>query len=623
MKQEKEKKGLPFFGIPKLAPYLKPYKMLFFWMVVTGTVGSGMDAIIPLFQQHAIDHFIADKTMQGVGGWLALYILVMIIQTATNYISAYGACRAELYIGRDLKRETFNHLQTLSFSYFNQNSVGYTHARVMSDTDRIASTLAWGLMEGVWYIAYLLLAIVMMFALNWKLALCVMVIVPVLVISGGYFQKKLVFFHRRVREQNSKITGAFNEGITGAKTTKTLVIEDKVEQEFDDLTGEMKRLSVRAMHFRGVFMSTTAFAASIALAIVLWRGGVITRDGVILIGTLSVFMNYAQGMMEPIQWLVQVMSSLVNVQVNVERVTRLLETESDVSDTPEVTEKYGDAFHPKKENWEPIKGEIEFKDVTFRYGNRAPALDHISFTIPAGKKVALVGSSGSGKSTITKLLLKYYDPEEGEIDFNGVNLAEYTHDSVRRAIAYVPQNVELFSKTIYDNIRISRMDATMEEVKEAAKKADAHEFIRHLPLQYNTYLEEAGNGLSGGEKQRIALARAFLKDSNLYILDESTSNLDFATENLIFNMIYNELADRSMLIVAHRLSTVRDCDLILVMDHGKIVERGTHDELLAKEGKYYELWNMQQGIFRKKAEAPKPVAAAVVEEDDDGESMTY
>ena len=211
----------------------------------------------------------------------------------------------------------------------------------------------------------------------------------------------------------------------------------------------------------------------------------------------------------------------------------------------------------------------------------------------------------------------------GSDGINGVNLAEYTNASVRRAISYVPQNIELFSKTIYDNIRVSRMDATLDEVKEAAKKADAHDFIRHLPLQYNTYLEEAGNGLSGGEKQRIALARAFLKNSNLYILDESTSNLDFATENLIFNMIYNELADRSMLIVAHRLSTVRDCDLILVMDHGKIVERGTHDELLAKEGKYYELWNMQQGIFRKKAEAPKPVAAAVVEEDDDGESMTY
>ena len=274
---------------------------------------------------------------------------------------------------------------------------------------------------------------------------------------------------------------------------------------------------------------------------------------------------------------------------------------------------------------EKVEGDIEFKDVTFRYGNRAPALDHISFTIPAGKKVALVGSSGSGKSTITKLLLKYYEPEDGEIDFNGVNLTEYTNDSVRRAISYVPQNVELFSKTIYDNIRVSRMDATMDEVKEAAKKADAHDFIRHLPLQYNTYLEEAGNGLSGGEKQRIALARAFLKDSNLYILDESTSNLDFATENLIFNMIYDQLADRSMLIVAHRLSTVRDCDMILVMDHGQIVERGTHEELLAKEGRYYELWNMQQGIYRskKKAEPKQPVMQAVVEEDDDGESITY
>ena len=435
MKRE-EKKGLPFFGIPKLAPYLKPYRMLFFWMVTMGGIGSAMDAVIPLFQQHAIDHFIAEKTMDGIGGFLALYILVMLVQTATNYISAYGACKVELYIGRDLKREAFNHLQTLSFSYFNQNSVGYIHARVMSDTDRIASTLAWGLMEGVWYIAYLLFAVVMMFVLNWHLALCVMVIVPVLVVSGAYFQKKLVFFHRRVREQNSRITGAFNEGITGAKTTKTLVIEDKVEREFDGLTGEMKRMSVRAMHFRSVFMSTTAFAASVALAIVLWRGGIITKNGVMLIGTLSVFMNYAQGMMEPVQWLVQVISSLVNVQVNVERFTKLMETESDVRDTPEVTEKYGDAFHPKKENWEPLRGDIEFRDVTFRYPDgQENILEHFNLKIPAGTTVAIVGETGAGKSTLVKAMVSRF----GEKGLRLVQMERTQLDHLPRLLSLLGQ----------------------------------------------------------------------------------------------------------------------------------------------------------------------------------------
>ena len=316
------------------------------------------------------------------------------------------------------------------------------------------------------------------------------------------------------------------------------------------------------------------------------------------------------------------LSNLIGLQMQIQEASISMKRLTEIMDYPA---EYETADGVEQSEMSKVEGDIESKDVTFRYGNRAPSLDPVSLTIPAGKKVALVGGSGSGKSTITKLLLKYYDPEDGEIDVNGVNLAEYSSHSVRRAIAYVPQNVELFSKTIYDNIRISRMDATLDEVKEAAKKADAHEFIRHLPLQYNTYLEEAGNGLSGGEKQRIALARAFLKDSNLYILDESTSSLDFGTENTIFDMIYNQLADKSMLIVAHRLSTVRDCDQILVMDHGEIVERGTHDELLAKQGKYYELWNLQQGIFRRKKEEPKPIAhAAVVEEDDDGgEAITY
>ena len=594
MNEQKKTKGAKWFGIPNLVPYMRPYGKLIFWMVLMAFYGSAMDAVIPLFQQYAIDHYIADSTLAGLGWFIGAYVVVILTQTASNYISAFGACKLELSVGRDLKRESFNHLQTLSFSYFNQNSVGYVHARVMSDTDRIASTLAWSMAEGVWHSAYLVCAIVMMLILNWKMALCVLVIVPIVAISSMYFQKKLVFFHRQVREKNSRITGAFNEGITGATTTKTLVVEDKMEKEFDELTADMKKVSVRAMHFRAIFISTTTLAASLALALVLWRGGIVTREGVMLIGTLTVFMNYAQGMMEPIQWLVQALSSLVNVQVNVERFTTLMETKSDVQDTPEVVEKYGDTFSPKKENWEELHGDIEFKDVTFRYPDGDEnILEHFNLKVPQETNVAIVGETGAGKSTLVNLVCRFYEPTEGQVLIDGRDARERSQLWLHSNIGYVLQTPHLFSGTVLENLRYGRENATMGEIEAAVRAVSAEGIIERLPDGYQSDVGEGGNSLSTGEKQLLSFARALLADPRIFVLDEATSSVDTVTERLIQDAIEKVMDGRTSFVIAHRLSTIRRADVILVVNAGKIVERGSHAELMAKKGVYYGLYTRQ------------------------------
>ena len=594
MNEQKTAKGAKWFGIPRLIPYMRPYGRLILWMVLMAFYGSAMDAVIPLFQQYAIDNYIADSTLAGLGWFIGAYVVIILTQTASNYISAFGACKLELSVGRDLKRESFNHLQTLSFSYFNRNSVGYVHARVMSDTDRIASTLAWSMVEGVWHSAYLVCAIVMMLILNWKMALCVLVIVPIVAISSMYFQKKLVFFHRQVREKNSRITGAFNEGITGATTTKTLVVEDKMEKEFDELTADMKKVSVRAMHFRAIFISTTTLAASLALALVLWRGGIVTREGLMLIGTLTVFMNYAQGMMEPIQWLVQALSSLVNVQVNVERFTTLMETESDVQDTPEVVEKYGDTFNPKKENWEELHGDIEFCDVTFRYPDGDEnILEHFNLKVPQGTNVAIVGETGAGKSTLVNLVCRFYEPTEGRVLIDGRDARERSQLWLHSNIGYVLQTPHLFSGTVLENLRYGRENATMEEIEAAVRAVSADGIIARLPDGYNSDVGEGGSSLSTGEKQLLSFARALLADPRIFVLDEATSSVDTVTERLIQDAIEKVMEGRTSFVIAHRLSTIRRADMILVVNAGKIVERGSHAELMAKKGVYYGLYTRQ------------------------------
>ncbi|MCH5347702.1 MAG: ABC transporter ATP-binding protein [Oscillospiraceae bacterium] len=592
--EQKEYVSLPWFGINKLLPYLKPYRGIIISMIILGLAGGSVDIILPLFQRYALDHFIALNTLDTLGGFVAVYIAILLFQVTANMISAYHASKVEMYTGRDMKRASFNHLQTLAFSYFNQNSVGYIHARVMSDTNRIAALVSWGLMDGVWNISYILGAIVVMLTVNFRLALWVLAIVPLTALAAAFFQKKLVALNRRIREINSQITGNFNEGITGAKTTKTLVIEEKMEQDFDETTYEMKNVSVHAAHYRAMFSSMISFSSSLALALVLWRGGIITLDGVIEIGTLSVFMSYALGMMEPIQWVVRAISDLITVQVNVERFTRLMETRSDVSDTHEVIAKYGDSFEPKKESWEPLHGDITFEDVTFKYPDGDEyVLEHFNLHVPQGTNVAIVGETGAGKSTLVNLVCRFFEPTSGRILIDGRDARERSQLWLHSNIGYVLQTPHLFSGTVLENLRYGNPDATMEQIEAAVKSVSADTVIARMDKGYDSDVGEGGDLLSTGEKQLLSFARAILADPRIFVLDEATSSIDTVTEKLIQDAIEHLMKGRTSFVIAHRLSTIRQADVILVVHDGRIIEQGTHTELIAKKGAYYNLYTRQ------------------------------
>ena len=593
-KKETEFKTLPYFGINKLLPYLKPYRGIIFWMITLGFAGGLVDIILPLFQEYAIDYFIAKQTLDTMNTFVWVYLGVLAFQVIANGISAYQACQIEMYVGRDMKRESFNHLQTLAFSYFNQNSVGYIHARVMSDTNRIGALVSWSLMNGVWYISYIIGAIFVMLKTNAKLAFWVLLIVPVIAVVAQMFQMKLVTLNHKIREVNSQITSNFNEGITGAKTTKTLVIEKKMEDSFNRTTEEMELRSVHATHYRALFASMISFASSVALALVLWQGGRITMEGVMEIGTLSVFMSYALGMMEPIQWIVRSISDLITVQVNVERFSTLMETQSDVCDSKEVEALYGDSFDPKRENWEPLHGDITFEDVSFKYPDGDEyVLEHFNLHIPQGTNVAIVGETGAGKSTLVNLVCRFFEPTSGRVLIDGRDARERSQLWLHSNIGYVLQTPHLFSGSVLENLRYGNPNATMEQIEEAVRNVSADEVIARMEHGYESNVGEGGDLLSTGEKQLLSFARAILADPRIFVLDEATSSIDTVTEKKIQDATDRLMKGRTSFVIAHRLSTIRQADIILVIKNGKIIEQGSHKELIAKRGEYYNLYTKQ------------------------------
>ena len=592
MKQNEEKhQSLPFFGVPKLFPYVEHYAPHLLAIVFFGLMGSVVDVSLPLFQRYAINHYIGEKTLDTLAIFIVLYVSCLVFSAFMNYQATFRASCVEVWIGRDLRNMGFNHLQTLSFSYFNQNSVGYIHSRIMSDTSRIGMLFSWSMIDAVWHLSYLVGAIAVMLAVNARLAGLVMLILPLIVVLYSVFQTKLIRVNRRIREINSKITGNFNEGITGARTIKTLAIEDKMDADFLADTAEMKRTSVRAARLRGLFSATMSFASPLALAIVLWKGGVIAEHE---IGTFTMFMSYAQGLMEPVRWLIDAISDLITTQVNIERLTKLLETKSDVTDTPEVIARYGDSFEPKRENWEELKGDIAFDDVSFRYPDGDEmVLEHFSLQIPFGSNIAIVGETGAGKSTLVNLVCRFYEPTQGRVLIDGRDARERSQLWLHSSIGYVLQTPHLFSGTVRENLLYGNPNATEEQIARALELVSAADVVDRLENGLDTDVGEGGDLLSTGEKQLLSFARAILADPKILVLDEATSSVDTITEQKIQKAIDVIVSGRTSIVIAHRLSTVKNADCILVVKDGKIVEQGTHRELLALDGYYKQLYTRQ------------------------------
>ena len=581
----------------KILLYAKEYYPDLIRLAVTMAVTAGCDVVFPLMTTYAIDHFIPNLdhagSMEGLPGFIGVYLLILGVQVASIFYFLYLGGKIEVGVCYTIRKQAFRKLQELPFSYYDRMPVGYLMSRMTSDTQRLAETIGWSMLDLAWGAVMLVAASVTMLVLNWKMALMVMLVVPPLALVSWWFQQRILKAYRAVRKTNSKITGAFNEGIMGAKTTKTLVREEMNMEEFTELTRDMKKSSVRAASLSAVYLPIVVALGSLATAYALWKGGSTVLVGGMTLGVLQAFINYTVQFFEPIRNIANVFAEMQSAQAAAERVLTLLETKPDIVDTPEVEETFGDNFRPKKENWPELHGDVEFCHVDFQYKEGEKVLSDFNLKIKAGETIALVGPTGAGKSTVVNLICRFYEPTAGEIKIDGVNYKERSQLWLQSNLGYVLQEPRLFSGTIRDNIRYARLDATNEEIEAAARMLNAESFILRMEKGYDTDVGEGGSRLSTGEKQLISFARALLADPRIFVLDEATSSVDTQTEQIIQQAISKVLKGRTSFIIAHRLSTVRTADRILVIDDGKIKEMGTHQELLRKKGAYYKLYTNQ------------------------------
>ena len=490
----------------------------------------------------------------------------------------------------DLREKAFKKLQTMSFSYYDKSNVGYLLSRLTSDISRATETVSWSCIDLGWGVMSIIASLIGMFAVNPRLSVIIITAVPFIAVISVFFQKKIIKHQRETRKLNSMIISGFNEGIMGAATTKTLVREELNYKEFSDVTGKMRRASFSAAMISALYLPVASLIISMATATILLRGGHDVQNGLITIGQLNFFINIGNMMFEPIRSFAGIFAEFQSCQAAAERVADVLEAQSDIIDPPEIEEKYGDIFTAKRENWEPVRGEVEFKDVTFQYIDGEKVLKNFNLHVKPGESIALVGETGSGKSTIVNLVCRFYEPQSGQVLIDGKDVKDRSQLWLQSNLGYVLQAPHLFSGTIAENIRYGKLDATDEQIRQAAMTVGADEFIQTLEKGYDTEVGEGGSLLSTGQKQLISFARAIIADPAIFVLDEATSSIDTESEMKIQAAIETLLSSRTSFIVAHRLSTIRNADRILVIGGGEILESGNHSQLMAQRGRYYNLY---------------------------------
>lgn len=563
-------------------------------LIISSLFLAFFDILYPLLNSYAIKTFfgeVPDYTHKTT--FIIVYITtaVMFGLVVFGFIKAAGTLEVE--IGYELRKQAFNKVQVLSYNYFDKTPGGWIIARLTNDSRRLSGIVSWGTMEGVWSMATMLGALVVMFIIKWQLALIMLGLIGLIFLISIFFRRKILKEHREIRRTNSQITASYNEGIMGNKTSKTLVLERHNFEGFHNLADDMKRKSIRAVFYSSIFWPILIVVSYTGLMFILNIGGDMVIKDIIDVATLYLFVSYSLRFFDPVIALANILAELQQAQAAAERIVSLIEEEPQIVDLPEIKEKYGDILHLKVENYLEIKGNVSFKNVTFSYVKDEIILDNFNLEVKEGESIALVGATGSGKSTIVNLVCRFYEPTAGEILIDGNNYKNIALGNLRANLGYVLQTPHLFNMSVLDNIRYGRKDATLDEVISVSKAVGAHEFISKMENGYDTFVGEEGSLLSAGERQLISFARALLVDPKILVLDEATSSIDTETEKAILGAIEKVMKGRTTFIVAHRLSTIRNVSKILVIDKGKIIESGTHQELIDLKGQYYTLYKNQ------------------------------